>query len=168
MARARGESSTSPRRLAAVERQAEALQLRKQGQSYDEIAEALGYADKTGAYKAVKAALGAILAPAVEELRDVEGQALDVAQEAIWGKVLKGDLSAINTFLRISERRSRLFGLDTPVPQTLRADLFRHGIEISYVSPDGDAIDAPEWVEHATAVIGSGDNGEPDSPNPAA
>ncbi|MCZ2098123.1 MAG: hypothetical protein LC121_18010 [Anaerolineae bacterium] len=149
MARARGESATSPRRIEAVERQAQALQLRKQGMNYDEIAQALGYADRSGAYVAVRSALSSILEPAVEELRDVEGEALNVAQEAIWQKVVKGDLSAVNTFLRISERRARLFGLDKPVPQTLRADLdlFRHGIEITYTAPNGEAIDAPEWVE---------------------
>lgn len=165
MARARGESSTSPRRIEAIERQAQALQLRKQGMSYDEIAQALGYADRSGAYVAVRSALSSILEPAVEELRDVEGEALNVAQEAIWQKVVKGDLSAVNTFLRISERRARLFGLDKPVPQTLRADLFRHGIEITYTAPNGEAIDAPEWVEHASAVIESGGNGDTDRPD---
>lgn len=166
MARARGESSTSPRRIEAIERRGDALKLRKQGMTYDEIAAALGYTDRAGAYRAVQAALSAILEPAVEELRDVEGEALSQAQEAIWAKVIKGDLSAINTFLRISERRSRLYGLDKPVPQTLRADLYKHGIEITYSAPDGNAIEAPEWTQQAAAIIEGGDNGT-DSPNPA-
>src|SRR5476651_2439501 len=53
-AKARGESATSPRRIAAVEvKQAQALEYRKMAYSYAQIAEALGYAGPQGAQAAV-------------------------------------------------------------------------------------------------------------------
>ena len=48
----------SPRRLGAIaEKQAKALRLYIDGHTYESIAKTLGYADKSGAHKAVKAAL---------------------------------------------------------------------------------------------------------------
>ena len=48
----------SPRRLGAVaEKQAKALRLYIDGNTYETIAQQIGYADKSGAHKAVKAAL---------------------------------------------------------------------------------------------------------------
>lgn len=40
-----------------------------------------------------------------------ESRYLDTAQQAIWRAVQGGDLEAIHTFLKISDRRVRLWGL---------------------------------------------------------
>lgn len=50
----------------------------------------------------------------VGEQRQVELQRLDVALQAVWEKVLAGDLFAIDRYLKIAERRSKLLGLDAP------------------------------------------------------
>mgnify|MGYP003667893732 CR=1 FL=1 len=55
--RHRTESKTSPRRIQAVFKQRQALELRMAGRNYDEIAEALGYAGHTSALAAVNKAL---------------------------------------------------------------------------------------------------------------
>ena len=52
------------------------------------------------------------LSESVPALRKIEADRLDVMPNAIWPDVLKGDLAAIHTALRISERRGKLFGLD--------------------------------------------------------
>ena len=52
--------------------------------------------------------------PAVSMLRELEMQRLDVILYAVWDDVLQGDANAVHTELRISERRSRLLGLDAP------------------------------------------------------
>ena len=45
---------------------------------------------------------------------------LDVAQRAIWKKVVKGDLAAIDRLLKIMQRRAKLIGLDAPVKLDVR------------------------------------------------
>ena len=52
--------------------------------------------------------------PAVSMLRELEVQRLDAILYALWDDVLHGDANAVHTALRISERRSRLLGLDAP------------------------------------------------------
>ena len=52
--------------------------------------------------------------PAVSMLRELEVQRLDAMLYAVWNDVLQGDANAVHTALRISERRSRLLGLDAP------------------------------------------------------
>ncbi len=60
--RGRGESRFSPRRVAAVLRSAEALRLRAAGATFETIALALGFRDRSGAYRAVDRALQSTLA----------------------------------------------------------------------------------------------------------
>ena len=52
--------------------------------------------------------------PAVAMLRELEVQRLDAMLGAVWDNVLQGDAGAVSTALKISERRSRLLGLDAP------------------------------------------------------
>ena len=54
-------------------------------------------------------------------LRELEVQRLDAMLYAVWGNVLQGDVGAVNTALKISERRSRLLGLDAPHTLEARA-----------------------------------------------
>ena len=50
------ESSMSPRRINAVEKQRRAVELRLAGRTWQEIADALGYSSHTSAIDAVKTA----------------------------------------------------------------------------------------------------------------
>jgi len=103
------------RQALAAMRQERALQLCAQGWTTPEIARELGYSHRMSAWSAIKAAIAKMPASEhVEEFREVEGARLDVAQAAIWNRVMEGDIQAINAYLRISERRAALFGLDQP------------------------------------------------------
>ena len=112
------------KKIALTERQQTALSLRKSGASYRAIAahistlpgnekysEGLAHADITACLKAIneKTSLD------TEEYRSLELERLDTAQIAIAKKVQSGDLGSIDRWLRISERRSALLGLDAPV-----------------------------------------------------
>lgn len=132
----RGKNGKFCRGVAGAERDAEAAHLRAQGMSYREIAEALGYADPSGAYKAVSRALAAVPVEAVDELRAVELARLDDLTSRAWvvankthpvvaanGRVVLGPdgeplvddgpvLHALDRLLKIAERRARLLGLD--------------------------------------------------------
>ena len=98
----------------ANERQLKALTLRKAGVGYWAIAEACGYKDHSGAWRAVKAALKKTLQEPADELRTLELARLDDMLKAIAPHVAAGNLTAIDRALKIQERRSRLLGLDAP------------------------------------------------------
>ena len=102
------------RTIEAYERDQKALELRKEGYSYESISEQLGYSTPSASYKAVMRRLRDMDRPAVSMLRELEVQRLDAMLYAVWNDVLQGDANAVTTALRISERRSRLLGLDAP------------------------------------------------------
>ena len=110
-----GESKTSPRRIAAKERQRQALELRKAGVTLDEIAKAVGFKSRQAAHDSIQRALMAIPRLAAEELRNLDLERLDKLALAVWPKALQGDIQAINAALAILTRRAKLLGLEAPV-----------------------------------------------------
>ena len=115
----RRESKTSPRRLAAAERHQKALNMRRDGHTYEEIKTKLGYASPSGAEKAVKAALQSVIREPAEEVRAMELARLDRMLLKLRARINKGDHLAINSALKIQDRRARLLGLDAPVRQEI-------------------------------------------------
>jgi hypothetical protein len=101
-------------RVKAHDRHLRALEMRKAGASYRQIAANLGYAQAQGAHKAVRFALRATLKEPAEELRHLEELRLDTALLAIWRSVQAGDLQAVDRLLGISKRRAELLGLAGP------------------------------------------------------
>ena len=114
-----GESRTSPRRLAAVEKQRQALQLRYGGATYYAIAQALGYATAQGALLAVEAGLRRTVQEPADQLRQLDLGRIDAMLLAIWAKARAGDYEAIDMVLKLLTRRAKLLGLDAPVRQEL-------------------------------------------------
>jgi hypothetical protein len=110
-------------RALATERQAQALALHKAGVGYQSIANRLGYAGPSGAYKAVEAALHKTLQEPAEELRQLELERLDRMHEAVWPRAIAGHLPSIDRVLRCMARRARLLGLDAPKWQHLTSAL---------------------------------------------
>jgi hypothetical protein len=111
-------------------KEAEVLKLRRGGLTFDMIAERIGYADASGAHTAYVRACKRIIHAEVDDLRKVEGDRLDMAQAAVWGKVLQGDVAAVNSLLRIMERRAKLFGLDSPARQQVEVTTYEGGSDI--------------------------------------
>ena len=102
------------RTIEGYEKDQRALELRKEGHSYESISEQLGYSTRSASYKAVMRRLKDMDRPAVSMLRELEVQRLDAMLYAVWDDVLQGDANAVHTALRISVRRSRLLDLDAP------------------------------------------------------
>ena len=101
---------------AIAERRTLALELRKAGGSYREIARQLAV-DVHTAHADVMAELAALREQTVEqaaELRDLELQRFDEMTAGLWPQVQKGSPPAVTAAVRVSERRSRLLGLDEP------------------------------------------------------
>lgn len=109
-----GESKASEKRIAAAERQARALALRKAGLGYADIAHQLGYAGPSGAYKAISTALRALTGEPAKELRDLELARLDDLLAGLWGDARQGNVQKIDRVLKIMQRRAALLGLDAP------------------------------------------------------
>jgi hypothetical protein len=94
-----------------------AFDLRRQGYSYREIAKRVGYADDSGARKAVNSTLARLtkeVNESAEEMRAIETERLDQILTSIWPKALNGELLVIDRCLRIMDRRAKMWGLDTP------------------------------------------------------
>src|SRR5690242_12819226 len=112
--RSRREGTRSAWRTAVDERQARALELRRAGHDYDAIAAALGYANRSGAYKAVRRALTEAMRAPAEEVRALECARLDVLWTMVFEAALGGDEKAFQRVTWIMDRRARLLGLDAP------------------------------------------------------
>jgi hypothetical protein len=144
------------RSIDTAERDAQAAHLRSEGKSLDQIASILGYADRSGAKRAVDRAFAAVPVAAVEELRTTESAKLDRLTVEAWN-VLHADhfrvgnsgkividpatgkplddpaprLSAIGALLKIADRRAKLLGLDAPA---------RSAVEISMTPENALAV----------------------------
>jgi hypothetical protein len=94
------------------QRRTKAVELAAKGKDYAEIAAELGYHDRSGAYKAVTAALRAEQAEGVDLLRQLETMRLDALQESVWDAATSGDARAVDQVVRIILARVRLLGLD--------------------------------------------------------
>lgn len=111
-----------------------ALELHLAGLPYQRIAEVLGYANKGGAYKAVRRALTAgkppLATPApagndggadgVDRAAEIEVELLrlDAMRAGLWSKARRGDVQAVDRVIRIGERQMELRALlrrHTPV-----------------------------------------------------
>ena len=100
----------------AVERRAQALELRKRGMSYRQIGQELGVSRNT-AHRYVTEELDELRAEtraSAEQLRDLELERLDQYLARLQPKIEDGDEKAIATALRVQERRAKLTGLDAP------------------------------------------------------
>jgi hypothetical protein len=116
-----------PANTEAATKQITALQMRNLGYSYDAIADRLKYANRSGAWKAVQAALNRAVREPAREQRIIQAERLDILVNKCMAAVLTGDLDQVRNVLLIEKRRADLFGLDAKV-----------GLEIT--GPDGGAV----------------------------
>lgn len=100
------------RSIDTARRRAEALELRRAGVTYPDIAQRLGYSGKQAAHKDVKRALDQVVAEPSEQLLREEVSRLDGMLTGLWADARRGQLGAVDRVIKIMERRSRLLGLD--------------------------------------------------------
>jgi len=121
-------NKTSSKKIALNEKHREWLDLRKQGGwTYQAIADAYGV-KKQSVQEVVSGYMKKHIAIGVEDLRASENEKLDIAEAAIWKQVLKGDLKAVDVFIRLSRRRADLNGLDSKI--SLNLNLTETTIEV--------------------------------------
>jgi hypothetical protein len=126
------------RSITTAERDAHAAQLRAEGWTFQQIADEIGFPDKSQAHKAVRRALNDVIKGPAEKLLAQEAARLDTLYEEALavlerdhvkvshGHVVKDEydtpllddgpkLAAIDRLVKIRESYRRLFGLDQPV-----------------------------------------------------
>ena len=110
----RKKSKQAPEKVNHAVKVGEALQLRRSGASYEEIGRAMGSSAST-AYRRVKFGLEKLAKlnlKEAEHTRDMELARLDFYLRSLDQRIRAGDTRAINSAVRIAERRARLQGLD--------------------------------------------------------
>lgn len=112
--RKRAKGKHSPKKITEAARRERAVALRIEGHTFEEIAKAVGYADRASAWSAVHHELAKNSADKVLEMRELEGRRLDAITVALWPYVIMTppDLDSVGKYLMVSARRARLFGLD--------------------------------------------------------
>jgi hypothetical protein len=108
-----GRPKGQPPKPDVIAKEQEIVKLRRGGLTWDLIGERVKLSP-SGAQKAYDRSLARVVAEDVQAIRQLETERLDLAQSAIWGKVLQGDNPSIANLLRIMERRAKLLGLDQP------------------------------------------------------
>jgi predicted transcriptional regulator len=112
-----GKGSGPTRDVNAALRAREAMDLRKLGATYQQIADKCGYADRGAAHHAVQRELGRTIQDSADDLRIIENERLDDLYRAMVARAIKGDEKStwyVDRCLAIMERRARLWGLDAP------------------------------------------------------
>lgn len=115
---------TSADKLKKKERAIQALELRKAGASFAVIADQVGFADESGARKAVKALMDKREYEAVDEARKMELERLDRmmlgnGKSGLYNMAVQGNFGAIDRMIKITEQRAKLLGLYMPAKQDL-------------------------------------------------
>lgn len=121
MARAGANRNTSDSDRARL-READAVEMRARGATYQQIADALGV-DKKTAYRRVQAALAARARETVGDRDALIGHQVAMIEAVLEGmlpRLAAGDPRAADMVLRALERQARLFGLDAPVRADVR------------------------------------------------
>lgn len=145
-----------------LERETKILELRRAGVTWAVIAERTGYASASGAYNAYQRIAERTIRPKLEELRDMELDRLDRLQAGVWGKAINGEIRAVDSVLRIIDRRARLLGLDAPKELNVKAEVTNYDAnsidsEVARLIAILDSS-APRELDSATSEAGTDTN----------
>lgn len=138
-------NKTSAARARKLKKQGQAIDLRRSGLSFTQIAEKVGIS-RSSAHQLVQQGMEDArrqIAASVDELRAEELSRLDGMLAKLYPRAARGDVQAADRVLKIGERRARLLGLDAPMRTALQ----------------GGGDDAPPIVSEAKVTFYMPDNG---------
>ncbi|ASR78031.1 HTH DNA binding protein [Arthrobacter phage Timinator] len=111
----------TPKTLDLAKRDARALELFQMGLTYQQIADAkwkdgtLFNGDRGNCYKVIRKHIQEVVREPAEEARTEELLRLNTYLKALGPRVLRGDVQAINTALKVGDSRAKLLGLYEPM-----------------------------------------------------
>jgi len=117
-----GKQRNTPNAIKRAELQAKALELRRAGRGFEDIASQIGIS-KSQAHRYVVAGLSAArdhIKAHADELKAEQLSRLDGLMEALWFRARKGEVTAVDRVLKIMERRDKLLGLEAPTRHALQ------------------------------------------------
>jgi hypothetical protein len=109
-----GNSKTSMKSIQARQREAQVLERLQRGETFEFIAEALGYKDASGAWRAATRALARIPVAAAEQLRQVDSLRVEEMYRALRPGIERGDTRSIEAALRVLAHKAKLNGYSAP------------------------------------------------------
>lgn len=116
-------ASDTNSRAVAAEKRKQALELRRAGWSFDDIAAEVGYANKGSAHRAVKQGIADITRESATELLELELSRLDDMFSGLYENARNGDNFSVDRALKIMDQRARLLGLYEQKPEDPTADV---------------------------------------------
>lgn len=171
MARGEQKSVTKPRPRNGNSRQhqiaelavmrAEALELRTKGWTLKQLGERFNRHHSTIS-EWLEVEMAALVTPHAEQLRKMEGERLDLALQVAMETMLdnRGNelgLKAVDRILRVSARRSELFGIDAPV----KLDLGNRAIDSAELELQKILDQARAETERRQAALRAGEISSP-------
>lgn len=137
----------SVRQVSAEEKRSIALELRKSGANFKQIAQKLNCSNRMASNYVNKAIeeVSKLNQNTAQEIIDLEVHRLDAMLLAIAPSVNNGNLSAVDRAIKIMERRAKLLGLDKPV-------------KIAPTTPDGELAYTPDNVRERVLQLINRDN----------
>lgn len=116
-------ANATERRATAAEKAKQALELRRAGWGYQEIADEVGFSNKGTAYKVVQKALAEIPRESAKALLDLELERLDDLFSGLYEAARNGDNFSVDRALKIMDQRARLLGLYEQKPEDPTAEV---------------------------------------------
>lgn len=124
-----------------IDKETRVLELRRQGMNYTDIAKAVGYQGPGAAWKACQRALIRTQQEPSDAVRHLELERLDSFLGFLWTKIERGDSRAIDSALRIMDRRAKYLGIDAPTKA-----------QVEVTTYDGNSVDAE--IERLVELLG--------------
>ncbi len=116
-------ASDTGSKATAAEKRKKALDLRRAGWSFEDIAAEVGYANKGSAHRAVKQGIADITRESATELLELELSRLDDMFAGLYEAARGGDNFSVDRALKIMDQRARLLGLYEKKPEDGAADV---------------------------------------------
>jgi len=95
----------------ALARRSDAVCLFRQGRTFEQIANSVGFANRGTAHRVVRKAFESRIVEDIDLHRQFELERLDAVQAAVWDPMVAGDIGAANVILKIIHERAQLLGL---------------------------------------------------------
>lgn len=120
--------------LEMADKRNHAMQLRRSGATYADIAKALGYASPSGAQRAVLKAVQSVPIDGAEDVIRLELERLDEIQARLMLAFRQGDLSQADRIMRVMQMRQNYLGLS---PEDIGRTLKREDTQASSIVNNG-------------------------------
>lgn len=131
----RGKRKTDKTAIDLNGKRAEAVRLRIEGKTFEEIAKRLGYKTPSAVYKLVEQALREVVREPAGEYLALMSRRYEAMYAAVTAKALKGNLGSVMVATSVLDKLCRLHGLNAPTKVEGKVDV-TGGFDVSNLTPE--------------------------------